>query len=68
MSNTSFIANVKAVFHFSRIVAKRRVFDCFVNTQAGLMYGHNGIPTFRYDTVEVENGLNRLIRSLRALL
>ena len=28
---------LKPVFHFNRIVAKRRVFNCFVNTQAELM-------------------------------
>ena len=27
----------KAVFHFSRIVVKRNVFHCFLNTQAQLM-------------------------------
>ena len=28
---------LKAVLHFNRIVAKRSVFHCFVNTQAELM-------------------------------
>ena len=28
---------VKPVFHFNRIVTKRSVFHCFVNTQAKLM-------------------------------
>ena len=28
---------LKAVFHFNRIVAKRSVFHCFVNSQAELM-------------------------------
>ena len=46
---------VKAVFHFSRIVAKRTVFHCFViwtNDMDTIEYA-----TFRYDTVEVENAL-----------
>ena len=36
------------------ILTKRSVFYCFVNTEAELIYGHNGIHYFRYDTVEVE--------------
>ena len=28
---------LKAVFHFSYVVAKRSVFNCFVNSQAELM-------------------------------
>ena len=49
----------KLVFHFNCIVAKRGVFHCFVNTQAELRIYMDIIeyPTFRYDIVEVENGL-----------
>ena len=31
------LPDVKAVFHFNRIVAKRSVFHCFKNVQAELM-------------------------------
>ena len=29
--------DLKAVFHFNRIVAKRSIFHCFVSTQAELL-------------------------------
>ena len=45
---------VKAIFHVNRIVAKRSVFYCVHITSAHdiMKYGK-----FRYNTVEVENGL-----------
>ena len=43
---------------FSRIVAKRSVLHCFVNTeQAELMTGTRWNTLFLYVTVEVGNGL-----------
>ena len=36
-SKLTLIFCLKPVFHFNRIVAKRSVFHCFVNTQAELM-------------------------------
>ena len=49
--------NIKAVFHFNCIVAKRSVFHCFVNTQ--LLSSEYAM--FRYDTIEVENGLKNIV-------
>ena len=37
VSHDTALGSLKAVFHFNRIVAKRSVFHCFVNTQAELM-------------------------------
>ena len=49
----------KARFPLKPYVAKRSVFHCFVNIQAELMIWTTiEYVTFRYDTVEVENGLN----------
>ena len=49
---------VKAVFHFNRILTKRSVFHCFVNTQNISTNDMDTIEyaTFLYDTVEVESG------------
>ena len=48
---TDLVITLKAVFHFNRIVAKRSVFHCFVNTEAKLMYGHNRI---RYVSIQLK--------------
>ena len=58
----SFSYSVKPVFHFNRIVAKRTVFHCFVHEHPGRTNDTSTIEnaTFRYDTVEVENGLNAM--------
>ena len=49
---------LKVVFHFNCIAAKRTVFHCFVRTQKELIDMDTiEYATFRYDTVEVENGL-----------
>ena len=57
---------IKAVFHFNRIVTKRRI---------SLFREHSGrtndmdtilYATFRYDMVEVENGLKDLFTLLKA--
>ena len=49
---------VKAVFHFNRILAKRSVLHCFVNTQNISTNDMDTIEyaTFLYDTVEEESG------------
>ena len=44
---------VKPVFHFNRIVAKRTVFHCFVNTQAELMIWTQK-NTLRFATIRLE--------------
>ena len=47
---------LKPVFHFNRIVAKRSVFLCFLSTRVELMTStQKKMP--RYVTIEVENGL-----------
>ena len=43
----------KPVFHFNRIVAKRTVFHCFVNTQADLMIWTQK-NTLRFATIRLE--------------
>ena len=49
---------IKAVFHFNRIVAKRSVFYCVHIISSASCHKTVKYATFRYDTVEVENGLN----------
>ena len=56
----SLIFVIKAVFHFSRIVAKRSASHCkLFDDYSSRTNDINTIEyaTFRYDTVEVENGL-----------
>ena len=49
--------SLKAVFQFNRIVGKRSVFHCLVNTQAELIMKYTmKYAAFLYDTVEMENG------------
>jgi hypothetical protein len=56
-------STLKPVFHFNRIVAKRSVFLCFLSTRVELMTSTQKkmlrYVTLRYDTLEVENGLNK---------
>ena len=49
-----FIGTLRPFSTCKLILTKRSVFYCFVNTQAELINGDNGIHYFRYDTVEVE--------------
>ena len=44
--------DVNAVFNFNRIVAKRTVLHCFVNTQAELMFGTQR-STLRFATIQL---------------
>jgi hypothetical protein len=52
---STFLATVKPVFYFNRIVAKRSVFLCFLTFPD---FDTKENATVRYDTVEVENRLN----------
>ena len=57
--SSAYSSEINAVFHFNRIVAKRKVFHCehslTTNDMDTIEYA-----TFRYGTVEVENGLKQV--------
>ena len=49
------LKRIKTVFHFNRIVGKRSVFHCFVNTLAKT----NDIDTMEYANVSLRYGRSR---------
>ena len=51
------LTSIEAVFHFGRIVAKRSVVHRFENTQVYVLLRTIEYDSFRYDTVDLENGL-----------
>ena len=53
--NVRILLSLKDVFNFSRILAKRGVFHCFVNSDRTNNMATIKYATFRYDTAEVEN-------------